>query len=118
MMNEQDFEQFLLDVSRIKDPTMIMDIADQTEAAAVKRRKERILEYKDQGLSALQCLKEIKKQIAWAGGKTNDFMDNNIGKTDDIDVYLAKQAKEEFKRAKKNIEEVYNVKFRKKRRKR
>lgn len=112
-MDKEQLQQMLLDISETEDPVLLKDIAEMMQEKTDKSRRERIKEHKRDGLTPLESLQEFKKNIAWAGSQAMGL----TAKIDsELDAYIEQEARETFRRAKKDVEEIYGVTLKKKRR--
>lgn len=117
-MNKEQLEQILRDISETKDPEILENIASVMQRKTDKLRRQRIKEHKEEGLTPLESLQEFKKEIAWAGSKAMDFAAEESGEGSNLDEYIEQEARETFRRARRDIEEIYGVTLKKKEKKR
>ena len=117
-MDKDQLEQILRDISKTENPQILEGIASMMEEKTDKSRRRTIEKHKRDGLTPIESLRILKKDIAWAGSKAMGFAADGAGKGSALDKYIEEEAQETFRRAKKDIEEIYGVSFKKKREKR
>ena len=80
----------------------------------IRHRDQRLLieDYKKQGISAKECLKDLKKDMVGIHSMFYDSLSDINGGQE----FMEDEARDRYREIKKDIEEIYGVKFRKRKR--